>query len=124
MRWTWEGRKMKGYFAARFRKFTPRGINLLVCNIPCDQVIEVFQATADRWEARSRPYSAGSKSKTQPIKEVRTTSVEQAFEVVERLYTESEGWTLFDESGLVIEPDEPALEEQRRAFESSTRKKG
>lgn len=119
-RWKWEGRKLRGYFAARFRVFRPQGESLIVCTIKCDQVVEIYQATADRWEARTFPFGARKPKNFRPVKEVRSSSVEQAFDLVEKLYGDCQGWSLYDEAGLLVNPDEPTEDDQAREF--NTRK--
>lgn len=106
--WKWEGKKLQGYFAARFRAYHSSNPKHLQMLIKTDVVVEIFQATAERWEARTRPHGLSRLPKRfTALKEVRCVDLSQAIQTVERLfYNRDGGWQLYSAAGLLIEPEE------------------
>jgi hypothetical protein len=106
--WRWEGKKLQGYFAARFQAYRTSKPNQLIMGIKTDVVVEVFQATAERWEARTRAHGSDRLPKRFTVlKDVRCGDLGQAFRTVEQLFYNRVGdWQLYSAAGLIIEPEE------------------
>ena len=106
--WKWEGRKLQGYFAARFQAYRTTHPLQLAVKVRTDVIVEIFQATAERWEARTRPDEAKREPKRfRPLKEIRAADLSAAFTLVEGLFYNRVGdWELYDAAGLLIEPTE------------------